>query len=54
MSSKQIRDLEIIKRKYKNVMDIVTYDDLITRLEKIIEKFKRQLPKVDSQIDSVE
>ncbi|QYK63359.1 Shedu immune nuclease family protein [Paenibacillus sp. S25] len=39
----QLRDLEVIKRKYKNVMDIVTYDDLIRRLERIIEKFQSQI-----------
>ncbi|OAB31583.1 hypothetical protein PMSD_18505 [Paenibacillus macquariensis subsp. defensor] len=49
----QLRDLEVIKRKYKNVMDIVTYDDLIRRLERIIEKFQSQLPKADSRSDSV-
>jgi len=49
----QLRDLEVIKRKYKNVMDIVTYDDLIRRLERIIGKFQSQLPKADSRSDSV-
>lgn len=29
----QSRDLEIIKRKYANVVDIISYDDLIKRLE---------------------
>lgn len=36
----QLFDLEIIKRKYANIMDIITYDDLIRRLENLIEKFK--------------
>ncbi|MEK5320935.1 Shedu immune nuclease family protein [Paenibacillus sp. FSL L8-0644] len=49
----QLRDLEVIKRKYKNVMDIVTYDDLIRRLERIIGKFQSQLPKTHSRSDSV-
>ncbi|MDT0121573.1 DUF4263 domain-containing protein [Paenibacillus sp. RRE4] len=48
----QLRDLEVIKRKYKNVMDIVTYDDLIRRLERIIGKFQSQLPKTHSRSDS--
>ncbi|MEK4347228.1 Shedu immune nuclease family protein [Paenibacillus sp. FSL P4-0184] len=39
----QLRDLEVIKRKYKNVMDIVTYDNLIRRLERIIEKFQKSI-----------
>lgn len=36
----QKNDFEIIKRKYSNIMDIITYDDLIRRLESLIEKFK--------------
>lgn len=30
------RDFELIKRQYKNVADIMTYDDLIARFERII------------------
>jgi len=33
-------DFEIIKRKYANIMDIMTYDDLLQRLENIIAKFE--------------
>lgn len=36
----QIEDFEVIKRKYKNVFDIITYDELISRLERMIYKFK--------------
>ncbi len=36
----QIEDFEVIKRKYKNVIDIITYDELVLRLEHIIHKFK--------------
>jgi len=36
----QKNDFEIIKRKYKNVVDIITYDDLIERLEAIVNRFK--------------
>lgn len=32
-------DFEIIKRKYANILDIITYDDLLNRLDNIIEKF---------------
>jgi hypothetical protein len=32
-------DFEIIKRKYANVMDIMTYDDILLRLDNIIEKY---------------
>lgn len=40
MSNKQIEDFEVVKRKYKNVADIITYDDLIRRLKNIIERFE--------------
>lgn len=36
-------DFEIIKRKYANIMDIMTYDDLLRRLENIIAKFKSKI-----------
>ena len=31
-------DFEVIKRKYANIIDIVTYDDLIARLRNIITR----------------
>lgn len=33
MSIAQQQDFEVIKRKYKNVIDVITYDDLLQRLE---------------------
>lgn len=33
-------DFEIIKRKYANIVDIMTYDDLLHRLENIISRFE--------------
>lgn len=36
----QMFDLEVIKRKYANMMDIMTYDDLLRRLENIISSLK--------------
>lgn len=36
LSSEQKEDFEVVKRKYKNVIDIITYDDLIKRLESSI------------------
>lgn len=36
-------DFEIIKRKYANIVDIMTYDDLLRRLENIIAKFKSKI-----------
>lgn len=42
LSDRQNFDLELIKRKYSNIMDIITYDDLINRLDNIIRKLKRK------------
>lgn len=39
-SDREKLDFEIIRRKYSNIMDIITYDDLINRLENIIQKFE--------------
>jgi len=35
----QKNDFEIIKRKYKHIIEIITYDELIRRLEFLISKF---------------
>ena len=35
-NEQQTRDFEIIKRQYKNIVDIMTYDDLLSRIERII------------------
>ena len=40
-SEEQKFDFEIIKRKYANVMDIMTYDDILRRLDNIIEKYDK-------------
>lgn len=40
--SKQDFDFEIIKRKYSSVIDIITYDDLLVRLENIINQLKKR------------
>lgn len=39
-SGNQKGDFEIIKRKYKNIIDIITYDDLLRRLKLIITVLK--------------
>ncbi len=39
-SAEQRLDLEIIKRKYANMIDVLTYDDLIRRLDNIIESLR--------------
>lgn len=40
LSADQKRDFEVVKRKYKNVVDIITYDNLIERLKFTIEQIK--------------
>ncbi|OPY85319.1 MAG: hypothetical protein A4E71_02140 [Smithella sp. PtaU1.Bin162] len=41
ISTAQKEDFEVIKRKYKNIMDIITYDDLISRLRFTIDQYKK-------------
>lgn len=41
LSAEQKFDLEIIKRQYKNIVDIMTYDDLLERLGNIVKKLER-------------
>lgn len=38
---RQKLDFEIIKGKYANIVDIITYDDLIRRLENLLVKFNK-------------
>lgn len=40
LSSDQKKDFEVVKRKYKNIIDIITYDNLIERLELSINQIK--------------
>jgi hypothetical protein len=42
LSKEQRADFEIVKRKYKNVIDIVTYDDLLRRLQVTIEFIRKK------------
>lgn len=42
LSERQLFDLEVIKRKYANMMDILTYDDLLRRLNNIIASLARR------------
>lgn len=39
----QKEDLEIIRRKYKNVIDIISYDDLLQRLRTTIDMLKMEI-----------
>lgn len=41
LTKSQIADFEIIKRKYKNIIDIFTYDDLMRRMEIMLAQLKR-------------
>jgi hypothetical protein len=38
LSATQRRDFEVVRRKYKNVVDIITYDDLLRRLEFVLKQ----------------
>ena len=40
----QKRDFELIKRQYKHVADIMTYDDLVARLDNIVTSLKKRIP----------
>lgn len=40
LDATQAFDLEVIKRKYANMMDILTYDDLLRRLDNIIASLR--------------
>lgn len=42
LTKRQIFDFEVIKRQYSNIVDIITYDDLIKRIDNIIAKFSIQ------------
>ena len=42
-TEEQRKDFELIKRQYKHVADIMTYDDLAQRLKNIIASLKNKL-----------
>lgn len=42
LGENQLFDLEIIKRKYANMIDILTYDDLLRRLDNIIASLAKR------------
>jgi hypothetical protein len=41
LNDQQKSDFEIVKRKYKNVIDIITYDDLLKRLDFTIAQIQK-------------
>ncbi|MBB4808174.1 hypothetical protein HNP38_003514 [Chryseobacterium defluvii] len=40
-TSEQIHDFEILKRKYSNIIDFLSYDDLLARIKSILQKFEK-------------
>jgi len=38
LAAAQRRDFEVVRRKYKSVIDIITYDDLLRRLEFVLKQ----------------
>lgn len=40
LSQEQSEDFEVVKRKYKNIIDIITYDDLLKRLKFAVGRFQ--------------
>lgn len=46
-STSQKRDFELIKRQYKNVSEIITYDDLLNRLDNMIEALRPYVNDVE-------
>lgn len=44
MTTSQRHDFEVVRRHYKHIADIVTYDDLVRRLEAVLAKLKTKNP----------
>lgn len=40
-NSEQLDDFEILKRKYSNIIDFLSYDDLLNRIKSILQKFEK-------------
>ena len=45
LTDDQLYDFEIIKRQHKNIIDIMTYDDLLDRLNNILSQMKVDIDK---------
>ncbi len=39
LTKQQRADFEIVKRKYQSVIDIISYDDLLARIQSLVENF---------------
>ena len=48
------RDFELIKRQYNNIVDIMTYDDLINRLNNIVCELKRRKNLLERSTERIE
>ena len=44
-NKQQIMDFELIKRQYKHVVDIMTYDDLVSRFETVVQSLKDRVSR---------
>lgn len=40
-TKEQFQDFEIVKRKYANIIDFISYDDLLNRIKSILQKFEK-------------
>ena len=40
LDKQQLEDFELIKRQYRNIVDIITYDDLMMRIDTIIKQLQ--------------
>jgi len=49
LSQAQLDDFEVIRRKYRSVVDIITYDDLLRRLKVIRDHFRQETKSSTSQ-----
>ena len=43
LSKEQKDDFELIRRQYKDIVEIMTYDDLLNRLNNLVEKLKQDI-----------
>lgn len=41
LNDEELRDYEILKRQFKHIADIITYDDLINRLDRLLNNFSK-------------
>lgn len=47
LDEEERRDFDLIRRQYSNVTDIITYDDLLNRLERMMQSVKRGGMRLD-------